>query len=70
MVRLGQGHTPNWERLTLLGCGGSREQIFATLTAVGIDKITKKGPLQWGFNAWTFFFFFYPDTIFLFFKTE
>jgi hypothetical protein len=28
--------------------------IFAMLTAVGIDKITTKGPLQWGFNGWTF----------------
>jgi hypothetical protein len=54
MVRLGQGRTPTWERLVLLGCGGSREQFFATLTAVEIDKITTKGSLQWGFNGWTF----------------
>jgi hypothetical protein len=25
--------------------------ITATLTAVGVDKITTKGPLQWGFNG-------------------
>jgi hypothetical protein len=27
----------------------------ATLTVVGVDKITTKGPLQWGFNGWTFY---------------
>jgi hypothetical protein len=31
--------------------------IFTTLTAVGIDKITTEGPLQWGFNGWTFYSF-------------
>jgi hypothetical protein len=31
--------------------------IFATLSAVGIDKTTTKGPLQWGFNGWTFYSF-------------
>jgi hypothetical protein len=31
--------------------------ISATLTAVGVDKITTKGPLQWGFSGWTFHFF-------------
>jgi hypothetical protein len=28
--------------------------ITATLTVMGVDKITTKGPLQWGFNGWTF----------------
>jgi hypothetical protein len=28
--------------------------ISGTLTVVGVDKITTKGPLQWGFNGWTF----------------
>jgi hypothetical protein len=27
--------------------------ISATLTAVGVGKITTKGPLLWGFNSWT-----------------
>jgi hypothetical protein len=31
--------------------------IFATLKAVGIDKIKTKGPLKWGFNGWTFYSF-------------
>jgi hypothetical protein len=31
--------------------------IFATLTAVGIDKITTKGALQWGFNGLKFYSF-------------
>jgi hypothetical protein len=26
--------------------------IFATLTAVGIDKTTTKVLFQWGFNSW------------------
>jgi hypothetical protein len=39
--------------------------IFATLTAVGIDKITTKGPLQWGFNGWTFYSFIQIVAIFL-----
>jgi hypothetical protein len=39
--------------------------ISATLTAVGVvDKIKAKGPLQWGFNGWTFFF--YLDNVFFF----
>jgi hypothetical protein len=29
--------------------------IFVTLTVVGVDKITTKGPLQWGSNGWIFF---------------
>jgi hypothetical protein len=34
-----------------------QEAISATLTVVGVvDKITTKGPLQWGFNGWTFYF--------------
>jgi hypothetical protein len=28
--------------------------MFATLTAVGVDNITTKGHLLWGFNGWTF----------------
>jgi hypothetical protein len=28
--------------------------MSAILTVVGVDKITTKGPLQWGFNSWTF----------------
>jgi hypothetical protein len=31
--------------------------IFATLTAVGIDKITTKRPLQWDFDGGTFYSF-------------
>jgi hypothetical protein len=32
--------------------------ISAILTVVGVvDKITTKGPLQWGFNGWTFYSF-------------
>jgi hypothetical protein len=31
--------------------------ISATLTVVGVDKITTKRPLQWGFNGWTFYSF-------------
>jgi hypothetical protein len=34
-----------------------RGAIFATLTAVGIGKVTTKGPLQWDFNGWTFYSF-------------
>jgi hypothetical protein len=33
---------------------------------VGIDKITIKGPLQWGFNGWTFYSF--TQTVTFFFK--
>jgi hypothetical protein len=33
--------------------------ISATLTMVGVDKITTKGPLQWGFNGWIFYLFIY-----------
>jgi hypothetical protein len=38
--------------------------ISATLTAVGIDKITTKEPLQWGFNGWIFYFilFYFTST--------
>jgi hypothetical protein len=33
--------------------------ITVTLTAVGVvDKITTKGPFQWGFNDWIFYFIF------------
>jgi hypothetical protein len=28
--------------------------ISATITVVEVDKITTKGPLQWGFSSWTF----------------
>jgi hypothetical protein len=28
--------------------------ISATLTVVGVDKTTTKGPLQWDFSSWTF----------------
>jgi hypothetical protein len=31
--------------------------ISATLTVVGVDKITTKGSLQWSFNGWTFYTF-------------
>jgi hypothetical protein len=34
--------------------------ISATLTVVGvIEKIKKEGPLQWGFNEWTFYIYIY-----------
>jgi hypothetical protein len=40
--------------------------ITATLTVVGVvNKITTKGPLQWGFNGWTFYFF-NPENVFWF----
>jgi hypothetical protein len=44
MVRLGQGRTTAWERLALLGCGGSREQFLLLLTVLEIDKTTTKVP--------------------------
>jgi hypothetical protein len=31
--------------------------LFATLSVVEIDKVTTNGPLQWGFNGWTFYSF-------------
>jgi hypothetical protein len=39
--------------------------ITATSTVVGIDKITK-GPLQWGFNGWTFHFILLPNEFWFF----
>jgi hypothetical protein len=33
--------------------------ITATLTMVGVDKITTKRPLQWDFNGWIFYLFFF-----------
>jgi hypothetical protein len=42
--------------------------ISATLTAVGIDKITTKEPLQCGFNGWIFYSF--TQTVFIYFFTE
>jgi hypothetical protein len=41
--------------------------ITATLTMVGVEKITTKGHLQCGFNGWVFYFmyFFYPMSFFL-----
>jgi hypothetical protein len=45
-------------------------EFTVTLTAVGVvQKITIKGPLQWGFNGWTFYiyiFFFYLDNVYFF----
>jgi hypothetical protein len=38
-------------------------ELSATLTMMGVDKITTKGPLQLGFNGWIFYFIFYPDSI-------
>jgi hypothetical protein len=38
-------------------------EISATLTVVEVDKITTKGPRQWGFNGWVFYSFIYPDGI-------
>jgi hypothetical protein len=64
MVRLSQGCTPARERLALLGCGGSRGQFFY-FNCSKDRQDNMKGPLQWGFNGWTFHSF-YPDNIFLF----
>jgi hypothetical protein len=46
-----------------------QEAITDTLTAVGVlEKITK-GPLQWGFNGWTFYIYILSREC-LFFLTE
>jgi hypothetical protein len=45
MVRLEAGFTWLW---------WIQGAIFATLSAIEIDKIATKRPLRWGFNGWTF----------------
>jgi hypothetical protein len=42
-----------------------RGAITATLTMVGVDKITTKRPLKWGFNGWMFYFIFTQCLFFL-----
>jgi hypothetical protein len=38
----------------------SQGAISAALTVVGVvDKMTTKGPFQWGFNGWTFYLLFF-----------
>jgi hypothetical protein len=56
MLRLGQASTAILERLALFGCGDTASN-FCYLIALGIDKITTKGPPQWHFNGWTFYSF-------------
>jgi hypothetical protein len=41
-----------------------QEAITATLTMVGVDKITIKCPSNGALNGWIFYFIFYPDSIF------
>jgi hypothetical protein len=55
MGKMDQEWTPIQKKLAWLDWW-IQGTISATLIVVGVDKITRKGPLQWGFNVWTFFF--------------
>jgi hypothetical protein len=58
----------HWREAGLTWLWWIQGAISATLTAVGVDKITTKGHLQWGFNGWTFYIFFYLDNVSFFFN--
>jgi hypothetical protein len=50
----GSGMHSHLREAGLTGLWWIQGAITATLTMVGVDKITTKGPLQWDFNGWTF----------------
>jgi hypothetical protein len=61
------GKHSHWREAGLIQLWWIQGAIIATFTAMRVvDKIKTKGPLQWGFNGWTFsFIFFYTMTFFL-----